>query len=467
MSKTNIELDNLALPTASSAPIDLLKDPIWKALFFMALPATIGFVFNTLYNVIDLIYARSWNGPEGTSTQDALGATFPLFFLQLAFGIGLYQGATALISNAYGRGDSLAARNIAIQATTFGFLIGLIVALVGVSLLFPALATVQGLGGTELNWASGYMVAIYSGGPLIIANFALFALLSGAGNNLAFGISLSAAFFLNMIFNYVFMHVFGWGLVGLGVGTVLLQGPLNFLYVAWEVKRLGALRGVRLKDFWPQRAQMLEIGRQALPASISMLIVAVHVLLINGFASSYQPGTLGGLSAAARIEQVMLLPIIGVGIGALAIIGQNYGAGQIDRVRATFWLTSSVILGFTVLATLVLTLFPTSLANLVATPGREADVASDYLFYIGFGSIFFGFLYAATSFKTGMRQPLYSAGANLMRLVVLPVGFIAFFQTLTDEFFAIAWGNLLATILAGIITYAWVARSVFNLKDDG
>ena len=59
-----------ATRAAGKPPVDLLRDPLWKALLFMALPATIGFVFNTLYNVVDLIYARSWVGPEGTSTQD-------------------------------------------------------------------------------------------------------------------------------------------------------------------------------------------------------------------------------------------------------------------------------------------------------------------------------------------------------------------------------------------------------------
>ncbi len=444
-------------------PVDLLRDPLWRALLFMALPATIGFVFNTLYNVVDLIYARSWAGPPGASTQDALGATFPLFFLQLAFGIGLYQGTTALIANAYGRKDSSSVRALTVQALIFGGLVGLAVALVGLSLLDVLLARVQGLHGTEYAWAAGYMVAIYAGGPLIIANFALYALLSGAGNNRAFGVSLTLAFILNIALNYVFMHLLSWGVVGLGIATVLLQGPLNFLYVVWEVRLLGALKGIRWREVRPDTALLRTIAAQALPGSISMLTVAGSVLLINMFASGYADGTLGGISVGARVEQVLLLPIIGVGIGALAIIGQNSGAGQMDRVRRVFWLATWVNLTLTLAATFVLLLFRQPLANWVATPGREADVAAQYLFYAGMAAVFFGLLYSATSFKTGMRQPGFSAWVNVGRQMLLPLLLIPLFQQATPEFVAIPWGSSLATLLAGGFAFAWVARSVQRL----
>ena len=453
-----------AIRAAGAAPIDLLTAPLWKALIFMALPATIGFVFNTLYNVVDLIYARSWETSAGSSTQDALGATFPLFFFQLAFGIGLYQGTTALISNAYGRGDLAQARILTIQATTYGFLNGLIVAILGLIFLYPILGYAQGLEGQELDWAAGYMVAVFAGGPLIIANFALYALLSGAGNNRAFGLSLTIAFFLNIVFNYIFMHFFGLGIVGLGVATVLIQGPLNFLYVAFEVRLLGALKGARLADFIPQLPYMRRVMAQALPASFSMLMVAASILITNFFAGFYGGGTLGGLSAGARIEQVMLLPVIGVGIGSLAIIGQNQGAGQIDRVRATFWLTTKVVLTLTVISAALLLIFRIPLSHLVATPGREADVAAEYLIYSGLGAVFFGLFYIATSFKTGVRRPLFSAYVNLFRLIVFPLAFTSLFRLITPEFIAIPWGILTSGIIVGLASYIWVVRSVRRLR---
>ena len=449
---------------AGALRVNLLKDPLWKALLFMALPSTIGFVFNTLYNVVDLIYARSWMGSEGASTQDALGATFPLFFFQLAFGIGLYQGVTALISNAYGRSDIATARRLTAQATTYGLIVGVLVTALGICVLGPVLSR-QGLEGVEVTWAAGYMVAVFAGAPLIIANFALYALLSGAGNNRAFGISLSLAFFLNIAFNYLFMHVFGWGLVGLGIATVLIQGPLNFLYVAYEVRLLGVLKGLRVADFWPQLPALRQIASQALPASVSMLTVAASILLINALASFYETGTLGGLSAGARIEQVLLLPIIGVGIGSLAIIGQNQGAGQMDRVRAMFWLSSRVMLVLTSIATVCLILFRKPLANLIATPGRESEIAAAYLLYAGIGACFFGLLYAATSFKTGMRQPLFAACANGLRLIILPFPLILAYRAAAPgaDFLHIPWGILTAGILVGLGTYIWVARTVRRL----
>ena len=448
-------------------PIDLLKAPLWKALLFMALPATIGFVFNTLYNVVDVIYARSWPAVAGSSTQDALGATFPLFFLQLGFGIGLYQGVTALISNAYGRKDQAAVRDLATQAVTYGVLVGFAVAVLGFLILRPILVGWQGLDEIEYTWAAGYMVAVICGAPLIVANFGLYALLSGAGNNRAFGVSLTIAFFLNIGLNYVFMHTLGFGLMGLGLATLLIQGPLNTLYVVFEVRLLGVLQGVRLRDFWPRPSILWRIVAQAMPASISMLIVAVSVLILNGFAQFYANGTLGGISAAARIEQVVLLPIIGVGIGSLAIIGQNYGAGQMARVKAMFDLMTGVILALTLISTLILLLFSEALARLIANPGQEALVAQRYLLFSAFAAVPFGLLYIATSFKTGMRQPLFATAANALRLIILPSALIPLIMLTGDRlgqpFDAIPLGTLIAGVLIGGGAFFLVWRQVRRL----
>ena len=450
---------------ASGGPaIDLLTAPLWKALLFMALPATIGFVFNTLYNVVDVLYAKSWPVPDGSSTQDALGATFPLFFLQLGFGIGLYQGVTALISNAYGRKDLETARTLATQAVTYGLIVGTVVALLGLALLQPVLVVFQGLDTNEYAWAAGYMMVIFVGSPLIVANFGLYALLSGAGNNRAFGVSLSIGFVLNIGLNYLFMHILGWGLVGLAVATLLIQGPLNTAYVIFEVRLLGALKGVGLRDFRPKASVLKSILAQAIPASISMLLVAASVLILNSFAQFYENGTLGGISAAARIEQVVLLPIIGVGIGSLAIIGQNYGAGQMDRVRAMFALTTKVILTLTVISTLILLLFSGPLARFIATEGQEALVAERYLLYSAISAVPFGLLYIATSFKTGLRQPLFATGANALRLIVLPLILIPLAMTVEDGFEAIPMGTVLAGILVGVGAFVIVSRQVNLLR---
>ena len=457
-----------AKAAASAGPmVDLLTAPLWKALLFMALPATIGFVFNTLYNVVDVLYAKSWPVPDGSSTQDALGATFPLFFLQLGFGIGLYQGVTALISNAYGRKDLAAARTLAVQSVTYGLIVGTIMALIGLALLYPALSLAQGLDPLEYTWAARYMMVVFIGSPFIVANFGLYALLSGAGNNRAFGVSLSVGFLLNILLNYMFMHVFGWGLVGLAVATLLIQGPLNTAYVIFEVHMLGALKGVKLRDFRPELPILKGIFAQAIPASISMLLVAVSVLILNSFAQFYENGTLGGISAAARIEQVVLLPIIGVGIGSLAIIGQNYGAGQMDRVRAMFALTTKVILTLTVISTLILLLFSGPLARFIATEGQEALVAERYLLYSAASAVPFGLLYIATSFKTGLRQPLFATAANALRLIVFPLILIPIAMMFEDRFpqpfEVIPAGTVVAGILVGLGAFLIVSRQVKKL----
>ena len=87
----------------------------------------------------------------------------------------------------------------------------------GLVILRPVLALFKGLDGVEYDWAAGYMIAVIVGAPLIIANFGLYALLSGAGNNRAFGVSLSVAFFLNIDPQLCVHAWLGWGIVGLAL----------------------------------------------------------------------------------------------------------------------------------------------------------------------------------------------------------------------------------------------------------
>ena len=103
-------------------------------------------------------------------------------------------------------------------------------------------------------------------------------------------------------------------------------------------------------------------------------------------------------------------------------------------------------------------------ANLIATEGREAQVAERYLLYSAFSAVPFGLLYIATSFKTGMRQPLFATGANALRLIALPLILIPLAMQIEDTFEAIPMASVLSGIVIGVAAFIIVMHQVRRLK---
>src|SRR3989344_234436 len=105
----------------------LVSDPIPKLIRMIAVPASVGFFFNTMYNVVDTFFA----GYLSTEALAALSLSFPVFFIIIALSSGVATGTTAILAHALGSGDMERARHRAKQAISFGVLVGIVLTLIG------------------------------------------------------------------------------------------------------------------------------------------------------------------------------------------------------------------------------------------------------------------------------------------------------------------------------------------------
>jgi Na+-driven multidrug efflux pump len=105
----------------------LTTDPIPKLILSLAIPLSIGFFFNTMYNVVDTFVA----GYLSTQALASLSISFPIFFALIAIGMGVGSGATTLIANALGGNDEGTAKRYARQTISFGVLLGITISIIG------------------------------------------------------------------------------------------------------------------------------------------------------------------------------------------------------------------------------------------------------------------------------------------------------------------------------------------------
>lgn len=313
----------------------LLTQDIPSLIKQLAIPASTGMFFNTMYNVVDTFYA----GLISTQAIAALSLSFMIFFLIIGTGYGFSSGITALIGNAFGKKRDKLSVIYAHKGIIFVPLVGLVIALVGfifIKDIFMLLGATQGY----LQDALDYVYTILFGVVFFMANFALNAILMAIGDTKSYRNTLIFGFFaniaLNPLFIYGFLFIPAMGIKGIALATVLIQ-CINMVYLFYKVLKTKLIHFERLDYFLPHKKLYMNILRQGLPASLNMLAMAIGSLLIVYFVSHYGIYAVAGYGIGFRVEQLMLLPALGLSTAVLTLVSNNYGAKQYERVKETLY----------------------------------------------------------------------------------------------------------------------------------
>ena len=202
--------------------MNLLKDKIPDLVKKLAIPASVGTLFQTLYNIVDTFYAGKIS-PEALS---ALSKSFPIYFIIIATCIGVTVAGTALIGNSIGENNKKKVLSYFINTIYFGFLISIIITLLG--LIFSKKIYYL-MGSTEIvtNLGLEYTNIIFSGSFLFILVVALNSLLHAEGDTKTYRNVLILSFILNILLNPVFIFGFlfipAFGVAGIGISTIVAQ----------------------------------------------------------------------------------------------------------------------------------------------------------------------------------------------------------------------------------------------------
>lgn len=445
-----------------SQQYDLLNQPIPKLIRKIAVPTSIGYFFNTMFNVVDTYYG----GRVSTEALAALSLSFPVFFLIIAVGAGISTGATALIGHAIGAGDHEEASHLAGQTISFGLANGVLVTLLGFSLA-PALFTLLGGSGTVLRLALSYMGTIFSGSVFFLANFVLSAILNATGDTRSFRNFLVAGCLLNLLLDPWFLYggfgVPAFGFAGIGWATVLIQA-LGSLYLFARVKRSGLMSAFGWRDLFPKRRAYLELCKQGFPSSLNMMTVGIGIFVITWFVARYGRDAVAAYGIATRIEQIALLPIMGMNVATLALVAQNSGAGQLERVIET--------IGKALKAGIMLMTAGTAAAYLCARPllalftadRNVIGIGVSYLRIESFVFIAYVILYTSVSVLQGLKRPAFPLAIGLLRQIVLPLPVFYFLAvTMGWGLYGIWWGIFFVTWGAAGLALLYVGRTVTHL----
>jgi putative MATE family efflux protein len=314
---------------------DLTQGPLSGHFRRLAIPAAIGMLFSTLYNVVDTFYA----GYFGTQAQAGMAVGFQAFFILVAIGFGLSSAMSALVGNAKGRKDDAEARHLAAQGIGLALVATLL--MIGIAVVAgPTLIAVVSEPGGYRDAGLGYFYWLIFALPGFIIGPAANGILQARGDTVSLQRALIVAFFVNVCLNPLLMFgipgvIGGLGFNGIALATIISQTGVA-LFILNRVFGRAMMQNLSMSEFKPVAAKYYEITAQAFPAGFALLVTFSSGFIVQYALKDYGEAALAAYGITMRVEQLFLLPALGITISLVPIAAQNYGAGNNDRVRDAF-----------------------------------------------------------------------------------------------------------------------------------
>tara|TARA_A100001011_G_scaffold367453_1_gene420885 strand:+ start:2010 stop:3398 length:1389 start_codon:yes stop_codon:yes gene_type:complete len=312
-----------------------LADPS-KALWRLAVPIMFGMGIHTLYNVIDMIFI----GQLGGNAIAGVAFNMPIFFLMLGLTMGLGSGVTASIARFIGDEDKKSADNSAEHALAMAGGIAIIFTILGIYYGEKILIAL-GAEGEILVLAWEYLSMIVLGLPFMVFSGFFRSILAGEGDMKFPMMVAGLGTLLNTILDPIFIFKlenygnigFGMGVKGAAMATVFSQLIVFLIFIYMLFIKDHAYITFNLKDFMPSKIILWDIIKVGLPASLSMIIMALGQGVFNKILIHYSSQTVAAYQVAGRLDMLIFLPIFAIAGALTTLVGMFYGAREIGALN--------------------------------------------------------------------------------------------------------------------------------------
>ena len=449
-----------------SKSLKLTKDPIWDLLRKVTIPASVGSLFQTFYNLVDTWFA-------GKISAEAIGAiakSFPIFFTIIAVGVGIGAATNAMIGNSIGEKKERIASMYIAQSLLFALFVSILVTMFGLN----ASNFLLGVMGSDINGillTREYLDIIFYGTFIVLIQISLNGTLNAQGDTKSYRNVLIFSFFLNIFLNPLFIWGYGiipaFGIGGLAIATVISQ-LIGTIYLAYKVNQCKIREYLKLVCFIPKFDYLNSLAKQSIPIMLSMLFIGVGIFNILYFIGQFGDLATAGYGAALRVEQVLLLPVIGLNTAVLSIGGQNFGAKKFNRIRELY--TKALLFGssFMVMAGIILFFG----AEFFVSQFTDNPIAIKHgVIYLKIAALIgpiYPVFFITTAVFQALKKPIYSLYLSVLRLTALP--FLSLWYVINikggdynDIFYTVMATNWLMGI-AVIIFIGYFLNNVFKQK---
>ena len=417
--------------------MDLLKENIPVLVRKLAIPASVGTLFQTLYNIVDTFYSGLIS-PEALS---ALSKSFPIYFIIVATSIGVTVGGTSLIGNSIGEKNERNASYYFTHIIIYGLLISVFITFIG---LYFSEKVFNLMGSTEeiTNLGLQYTNIMFYGSFLFFLVVSLNSLLHAEGDTKTYRNVLILSFLLNIILNPIlifgFLFIPAMGMMGIGLSTIIAQ-LIAFLIILLKVLQNPRVKKITIEYFNVKFIFLKNIFFQSMPISIAICGYAVAATFIFTYVGQTSELAVAGYGAATRIEQVVLLPILGINTAIISIIAQNFGANNFDRVKETYFVSIKYGLILMVFSGILVYLTADIVPRFFSSNEVVLEYGRRYLKIAAFILPAYPIFFLSNGFFMGLKKSNYAMVNNMMRNVLVPICVFYLAKYLSADFDTFFW----------------------------
>ncbi len=428
----------------NQADNQLTNGSIYKHLARLSVPAAMGMIFNTLYNLTDFWFA-------GLLHDDALAGVSiagSVFFILLAIGIGVQTGASAVIAPEVGAGREDQVGTWVDQAFGVCIVFSVITMLLG-WLYADTLVNFLGAEAHIAPLANEYLDITLAGTVTFVLSFMAAGALMALGDTKSNRNVLVVGFFANFALNPLLTFGLGLGVTGLALATVIIKAA-SALYLFWIIRhRVGQ---------WARPAfniqRWITLLRQILPASMNMLTIILGGFISISYIGRFGSEHIAGYAVGLRLEQVLLLPALGLNTAVMAIAGQNYGAGLNDRVQEAYFKGLKIGLIMAAVSIPIMFFLSPAMMGFFTDNDTIKGTGAAYLKVDALAFYAYVVLFLSVAVLQAIQRPLFPMLLGIARQLLVPA--------IINYVLIVLWGYPMLWIFYTIISVVIIAAFIAN-----
>ena len=355
---------------------DMTKGSPARLILQFMIPTCLGNIFQQLYNLADSVIAGQFIGVDALA---AIGSTTSLIFLVIGWLNGLSSGFAIMVAQSFGAKKYNRLRHL-IALSIYLCAVPPVVMTAALSILNYPILRLMNTPGDIIGETGSYMAVIYGGLFVTAAYNALAAVLRAVGDSRSplYFLIISAA--INVVLDIVFIVQFHMGVAGCAYATVIAQGISALMCLVYIVKKFEILK-LKKEDFTLSFGTMRQLLSIGIPMGLQFSITAIGTIIVQGAENVFGAVYIAGFSAAGKIQNIISMVFTAFGATIATFVGQNRGAGRMDRVHQGVRITQLMILIWSGVMIAVIYLFGDAMTLMFVSSGETEVLQAARIYY--------------------------------------------------------------------------------------
>lgn len=351
-------------------------NPVKMIIWFMV-PMCLGSIFQQFYNIADSIIAGQFLGVNALA---AIGSTGSLMFMVTGWISGISSGFSILVAQWFGARKYDRMRHY--TAMSVYLTIGIIVIMTaGLLVANEPILRLMNTPAELMPDVKGYMAVIYAGLIVTAAYNSLAAVLRALGDSKSPLYFLIISAVINIFLDIIFITWFHMGVIGCGYATVIAQGISALLCLVYIIKKFPILH-LKKKDFRISLNSIKNLLALGTPMGLQFSITGIGTIIVQGAVNIYGAVYIAGFSAGAKIQNLIACIFLAFGATIATYVGQNWGAGRIDRVKKGVWYTQVMILISSAILMILIFFFGKYMVLLFVSPSEKGVIDAAVVYFL-------------------------------------------------------------------------------------